>query len=546
MALPARALAVGAVAVTVVVASLALGLFGAAFGASAPARGSAPSVAAALEAAAAVPNPYPIDMPASLALGQGSFTSTAFGHGSAALYNPVAAAFSPSGDLWVVDRGNNRVLEYVPPFTTGMAATVALGQVSLATDASATTRAGLFGPSGVTVGPGGDVWVADSFNKRVLEYVPPFTTGMDASLVLGQATFTASTPAATASGLDYPNSFAFSSSGAHFVVDYASNRVVEYVPPFANGMNATLALGQTNLTSDSTGTSATTLRGPIGLAIDAAGDLFVGDNENNRVAEYRAPLSTGMAVSLVLGQANFTTRTSATTATGMEYPAEVALDSRGDLWVADWGNSRALEFVPPFADGMAASVVLGQATFTSSTASATSTGLDNPYGIALDSQGNVWVVDDGQNRVLEYVPAEFTVQFVEGGLPYQTNWSVTFGGTAYWSTTDSFSFPAENGSYGFSVGSVGGYSVSSGSGTILVNGTAASFLVVFTPTSTSATPSVFWQVLISVLGVLVIIDTALVVMLLNRGRRPTARPPPQAVEPAAPPAAAGGPSPPTR
>jgi len=536
---------VGAVAVTVVVASLALGLFGAAPGASVPARGSAPTAAAALEAAAAGPNPYSMDMPASLVIGQGSFTSSTLGHGSAELSNPVAASFSPSGDLWAVDRGNNRVLEYVPPFTTGMAATVALGQPSLAAYTSATTRAGLFNPSGVTVGPGGDVWVADSSNNRVLEYVPPFTTGMDASLVLGQATFTTSTPAATASGLTYPNSFAFSSSGDLFVVDYENNRVVEYVPPFVNGMNATLALGQTNLTTGSAGTSATTLRGPIGLAIDAAGDLFVGDNDNNRVVEYRAPLSTGMGASLVLGQANFTTNTPATTATGMEYPAGVAVDSRGDLWVGDWGNSRALEFVPPFADSMAASVVLGQSTFTSSTGSTTSTGLSHPYGITLDPQGNVWIVDTYNSRVLEYVPAEFTVQFVEGGLPYQTNWSVTFGGTAYWSTTDSISFPAENGSYGLSVASVGGYSVSPGSGTILVNGTATSFLVVFTPTITSAAPSVFWQILISVLGVLVIIDTALVVMLLTRGRRPTARPPPQAVEPATPPATGGGSPPPT-
>ena len=81
-----------------------------------------------LEVAAAGPNPYPMDMPASLVIGQGSFTSTSLGHGSAGLYNPVAATFSPSGDLWVADRANNRVLEYVPPFTTGMAATVALGQ----------------------------------------------------------------------------------------------------------------------------------------------------------------------------------------------------------------------------------------------------------------------------------------------------------------------------------------------------------------------------------------------------------------------------------
>ena len=111
----------------------------------------------------------------------------------------------------------------------------------------------------------------------------------------------------------------------------------------------------------------------------------------------------GEAATLVLGQPNLTTGTVHTTRTGMSDPSDVVVDSSGNVWVADNTNARVLEFVHPVKTGQAASLVLGQSSFTTRTMATSKTGLSDASGIALDSSGNVWVADAGNNRVLEFV-----------------------------------------------------------------------------------------------------------------------------------------------
>ena len=144
---------------------------------------------------------------------------------------------------------------------------------------------------------------------------------------------------------------------------------------------------------------------PGGLAFDATGNLWVADGRNNRVIEYVAPFVTGEAASLVLGQSSFTSNTFATSATGEGNPGAVAFDSSGNLWVVDTTNSRVLEYSAPFSTDEAASLVLGQSSFTTSTTVTTASGLMYPEGLAFDSGGNLWVTDNYNNRVLEYAPS---------------------------------------------------------------------------------------------------------------------------------------------
>ena len=106
----------------------------------------------------------------------------------------------------------------------------------------------------------------------------------------------------------------------------------------------------------------------------------------------------------VLGQANFTTATLATTQNGMHNPNSVFIDSAGNAWVADNYNNRVLMYVPPFSNGMNASLVLGQSSFTTATAATTQNGMYNPTFVFIDSAGNAWVADEYSNRVLMYVP----------------------------------------------------------------------------------------------------------------------------------------------
>jgi sugar lactone lactonase YvrE len=156
-------------------------------------------------------------------------------------------------------------------------------------------------------------------------------------------------------GICNPSAAIFDSRGNLWVADRLG-RVLEFPPPLVNGENATLVIGQANFTSLSQNTDASTIKDAEGLAFDSSGDLWVSDVSNHRVLGFRAPLTSGMAATVVLGQPDFTTEspTSNPTASSFSTPAGLAFDSSGNLWVADSGYSRVLEFKPPFSTGQSA------------------------------------------------------------------------------------------------------------------------------------------------------------------------------------------------
>src|SRR5512140_2587644 len=86
----------------------------------------------------------------------------------------------------VADSSNNRVLLYSFPVTTGQAASLVLGQTDLVSSNSATSVAGLSYPIKAVSDASGNLWVADCSNNRVVEYKTPFSNGMTATTVLGE------------------------------------------------------------------------------------------------------------------------------------------------------------------------------------------------------------------------------------------------------------------------------------------------------------------------------------------------------------------------
>ena len=125
---------------------------------------------------------------------------------------------------------------------------------------------------------------------------------------------------------------------------------------FTNGQNASLVLGQstftTNAVADTQSGVALNRLDHSGVTFDDFGNLWVADTENNRVLEFMCtdsssssyPCTNGAKASLVLGQSTFTTNAVADTQSGMHAPTGIVFDSLGSLWVADSGNNRVLEF----------------------------------------------------------------------------------------------------------------------------------------------------------------------------------------------------------
>lgn len=208
-------------------------------------------------------------------------------------------------------------------------------------------------------------------------------------------------------------------SGKVFVVDTVNNRILRFssATEFANGGAAEAVLGQTNFTTgtvdggQTSGTppvptpSATGLNSPVGAIVDSSGILWVADTGNNRVLAFpgAAYLASGASATLVLGQSSFTTSTAGTSQVNMQGPTGVAMDSTGTLYVADRQNNRVLRFAnaASLSNGAFATGLFGQTNYLATVTGTTqSTFQSLPWGVATDAAGNLWVADTGNNRVL--------------------------------------------------------------------------------------------------------------------------------------------------
>ncbi len=323
-------------------------------------------------------SPFSSDQSASVVLGQtGPGTATA-ATTQAGMSGPVAATFDNAGNLYVSESGgpgaNCRVTQFQPPFVNGgMNASIVIGQTDFVTgscEAGGVPAAGSFCQAGIAVDANGNLWVADANSNRVLQFAAPLSSGMSATVVIGQANFTSASSGVSSTNLQAPVGIAFDSSGNLWVADTSNNRVLQFTPPFTINMAATLVLGQPDFDQRPpnddpiTGTiSARTFNGPQGLVFDGSGNLWVSDTANNRVLQFSPPFSNDMSASLVLGQANPSGNSAnqGGTATIATLSSPKGLYFNGaTLFVGDTANNRTLGFTDPLINGVDASLVLGQ------------------------------------------------------------------------------------------------------------------------------------------------------------------------------------------
>ena len=379
---------------------------------------------------------------ADIVLGQedfstGSVAAGATGSTLSVIVLPTGIAFDPAGRLFVSESSNvqrGRILVWTPPFRTGQFATRLIGVDTDSPAPPPVSERQLNAGTGALFVVGNQIGIADTNSNRLLLY-PPLeqwnanTLNQPATQVIGQTDFNTGTanqgqPAAAATTLARPASAAFSGTEL-FVSDAGNHRVLALPVTGGNFGPATRVLGQDSLTLNtgnllegrefdfSVGTDA-------GIAVDLTANpphLYVADTYNNRILGYKdlRNVQTGAKADIVIGQPDFqqsrinypSNNANQLNQSGLTSPTGLYVDPDGNLYVADTGNGRVLRFPKPFDNyrpGVPepADLVLGQVNFFTKITDATARTMAAPYGIAQASENGLLVSDAVHSRVLYF------------------------------------------------------------------------------------------------------------------------------------------------
>jgi len=297
------------------------------------------------------------------------------------------------------------------PLFNNMPASGVLGQLNFTLNLPGTSSISLNSPSGVAVDPTtGKLFVVDRYNNRVLRWssTSKIENGSPAEAVFGQSDFNSSSSGLSASKFNDPLRVFVDSAGCLWVSDYLNNRVLRFDSASfkTTGSSADVVLGQSNFTSNTGGTSASKMKGPVGVFVDGGGRLWVTDRLNHRVLRFDNAYekSNGANADAVLGQSDFTTGTSGLAEIKMNRPMGVYVDSEDHLWVCEDDNNRAIRFdnASSKLNGAAADGVLGQPDFNTNLKKYSRDGMSNLRGVFGDAAGRLYLVDESNHRVLVF------------------------------------------------------------------------------------------------------------------------------------------------
>ena len=332
----------------------------------------------------------------------GNGTNGSTGDGGAATSGQIAGSYGvavdTAGDLFIAEFYGNKIRKVVG----GIIGTEGGNGVTFSGDNGPATNAQLASVLGVAADGLGDVFIADNAAVREIAATGIITTVAGNGTCCGSASGVAANATAVS-----PEGVALDGSGNIFIPDFFN--VVRKVS--TNGTITTVAgNGTSGYSGDgSSATGAELGNPPGGLAVDGAGNIFISDTSNNRIRKVSA---TGTITTVAgNGTAGFGGDGGLATAAQLSGPQAVAIDGSGNLYIADSGNNRIRKV-------SAAGVIMtfagnGTGGFSGDGGLAVSAQLQVPLGVAVDSAGNVFIADTVNSRVRE-VSAGGTIATIAG------------------------------------------------------------------------------------------------------------------------------------
>ena len=313
---------------------------------------------------------------------------------SAEFSYPTSVAVDSSGNLYIVDADNNRIRKVTA--SSGIITTVAgNGTAGYSGDGGAATSAELDTPFGVAVDASGNIYIVDVNNDRIRKVTA--STGI-ITTVAGNGTwgYSGDGGAATSAELFSPLGVAVDASGNIYIADSGNNRIRKVTA--STGIITTVAgNGTGGYSGDSGVATSAELNSPFGVAVDASGNIYIVDSGNNRIRKMTA--STGIITTVAgNGTGGYSGDSGVATSAELNSPYGVAVDASGNIYIADTYN---LVIRTVTASTGIITTVAGNGTAGSSGdgGAAASAELSYPTAVVVDSPGNFYIADYNNNKV---------------------------------------------------------------------------------------------------------------------------------------------------
>jgi uncharacterized protein (TIGR03437 family) len=309
---------------------------------------------------------------------------------AAQLWLPSSVAVDATGNLYIADYGNNRVREV----SAGVITTIAgNGTAGYSGDGGPAISASLYLPSGIAVDASGNVYIAEAAESLVRKVSAGGTITTFAGDGVTGFAGDGGTATSAQLNLDVFSGIAVDSAGNVYIADSGNNRIRRVS---VGGVITTVAGNASGAyTGDNGAATSASLNGPVAVAVDASGNLYIADAGNNVVRK----VSAGGIITTVAGNgtAGFSGDGGPAKSAQLWTPSGVAVDHAGNLYIADYGNYRIR-----LVSAGTISTIAGNGTeaYAGDGGPATAASLA-PAGIATDALGDLFIADQNNNRIRE-------------------------------------------------------------------------------------------------------------------------------------------------
>jgi sugar lactone lactonase YvrE len=324
---------------------------------------------------------------------------------------PSPIVFDNAGNLYLAETASHLIRKVD---TTGQITTIAgTGTQGFSGDSGPAAAAALDSPQGLTLDFVGNLYVADTHNHRIRRI--DATTGIITTIAgTGTPGFSGDNAAAIAAQINLPTALAFDSNNNLYLADTGNHRIRK-ISISTNVITTIAGAGTQGFSGDAGPAIAAAIDSPTGLALDSAGNLYLADTHNHRIR--RIDAISGIITTIAgIGSPGYSGDNAAATSATLALPHGLTIDATGNLYLADTANHRIRRI--DATTGIITTIAgNGTQTFAGDNASAATASLDSPRSTALSPSALVTLADTNNQRIRQLTAAPApatTIQTIAG------------------------------------------------------------------------------------------------------------------------------------